>query len=419
MRVEPDPEVGSFRHGGIIDIADGLFSRTLRVMRIAIIGTRGVPASYGGFETFAEELGARLVERGHAVTAYGRDHVIPAGISMHRGIRIRRLPTVRHKYFDTVVHTAISVIDALPRRFDVVLICNNANAPFALVPRLGGAKVVLNMDGLEWQRSKWGRLGRWYSVACAWLSPRLPIVLISDARVIADWYLRRYGRRTIYIPYGSDARTLPPGPTLERLGLRHDGYILYVSRLEPENNAHIVIEAYRLAGGVEALGAPLVIVGDAPYATDYRQRLEQSAAATPGVMLTGYIFGDSYVELQSNALAYVQATEVGGTHPVLVEAMGRGACILANDVPEHREVLSDAGLYYPRNDPAALAQAFLRVAADPALRAQLGQAAARRAREAYSWEQVTDAYERLFQRLVGGAAAATTSGDDSAAVVAG
>ena len=188
-------------------------------MKIAIMGTRGVPAAYGGFETFAEELGARLAARGHDVTVYGRSHVIPAGLRSHRGMRLRVLPTIRHKYLDTVVHTGLSVVDGLIRRFDVVLICNNANAPFALVPRLAGAKVVLNVDGLEWQRGKWNRLGRLYYQACAWLSPHLPIVLVSDARVIASWYRERHGKRTLYIPYGSDARRLEPGETLDRFGL--------------------------------------------------------------------------------------------------------------------------------------------------------------------------------------------------------
>jgi glycosyltransferase involved in cell wall biosynthesis len=368
-------------------------------MRIAILGTRGVPASYGGFETFAEELGARLVQRGHEVTVYGRSHVVPKGITTHRGIRIRRLPTIRHKYLDTVLHGAISVLDALPRRYDVVLICNNANAPFALVPRLGGAKVVLNTDGLEWERGKWNSLGRWYAQACAWLAPKLPIVLIADAHVIGDWYRRRYDRATVYIPYGCDGRTLPAGETLARFGLRPEEYLLYVSRLEWENNADVVIRAYRAAGGLETLGVPLVVVGDAPYANAYKRRLETLAGITPGVMLTGYVFGDGYVELQSNALAYVQATQVGGTHPVLVEAMGRGAFVIANDVPEHREVLAEAGLYYARNDPRSLAQALQTARGDAGLRKRLGAAAAERARELYSWEHVTDEYERLFQDL--------------------
>lgn len=368
-------------------------------MKIAIVGTRGVPAAYGGFETFAEELGARLVERGHAVTVYGRSHSVPAGLRSHRGMRLRVLPTIRHKYLDTVAHTALSVVDLLPRRFDVVLICNNANAPFALVPRLSGARVALNVDGLEWQRGKWGRLGRWYYQACAWLSPRLPITLVSDAKVIADWYLREHGRRTVYIPYGSDPAIEPPGPTLERLGLEAGRYVLYVSRLEPENNADRVIDAYRIAGGQTALGVPLVVVGDAPYATAYKQRLEAMAQETPGVRLTGYVFGQGYAELQSNATVYVQATEVGGTHPALVEAMGRSACIIANDVPEHREVLADAGRYYDRNDAASLAGVLRELLSDDVQRGRLSAAAGSRAMAHFSWAAVTDQYERLFESL--------------------
>lgn len=368
-------------------------------MRIAILGTRGVPASYGGFETFAEELGARLVERGHEVTVYGRRHVIPAGLREHRGMHLRTLPTIRHKYLDTVVHTFLSVVDALPRRFHVVLICNNANAPFALVPRLTGARVVLNVDGLEWNRGKWSRLGRWYYLFCAQLSPRLPITLVSDARVIADYYLQRFGKPTVYIPYGCDVRRIPPGSTLADLGLSPDEYILYVSRLEPENNAHLVIEAYRRAGGLDGVGVPLIIVGDAPYATTYRSGLEAAAASVPGVRLTGSIFGEGYAELQSNAMVYVQATEVGGTHPALVEAMGRSCAIIANDVPEHREVLGDAGSYYPRNDPDGIARELLALTHDAARRATLRTAAAARAGQAYSWGHVTDEYERLFARI--------------------
>jgi glycosyltransferase involved in cell wall biosynthesis len=368
-------------------------------MKIAILGTRGVPAAYGGFETFAEELGARLVERGHDVTVYGRRHVVPPGLTEHRGMRLRVLPTIRHKYLDTVAHTGLSVLDALVRRFDVVLICNNANAPFALVPRLAGARVVLNVDGLEWQRGKWNRLGRWYYQACAWLSPRLPITLVSDARVIAEYYRSRFGAPTVYIPYGSDPGRVEPGETLDRLGLRPASYLLYVSRLEPENHADTAIEAYALAGGIDALGVPLVIVGDAPYATEFKARLEAAAAGTPGVRLTGYVFGDGYAELQSNAMLYVQATEVGGTHPALVEAMGRGAAIVANDVPEHREVLGDAGRYYARNDAHAFGEALRALVADADERRRLGSRAEQRAASLFSWDHVTDQYTRLFERL--------------------
>jgi glycosyltransferase involved in cell wall biosynthesis len=369
-------------------------------MKIAIAGTRGVPAAYGGFETFAEQLGSRLVDRGHHVTVYGRSHVVPQGMREYRGMRLRVLPTIRHKYLDTVVHTAISVLDTLPRRFDIVLICNNANAPFALVPRLTGAKVALNVDGLEWERGKWGFAGRSFYRFCAWLSPKLPIVLVSDAHMIARHYRERYGKPTVYIPYGCDPRRVPPGDTLASLGLRPGGYLLYVSRLEPENNAHVVLDAYESAGGQEGLKMPLVVVGDAPYATEYKRSLHEKAATIPGARMLGYVFGAGYDELQSNCAIYIQATEVGGTHPALVEAMGRGACVIANDVPEHREVLADAGPYYDRNSRSSLAAVLRDLVAAPKERARLGELAAAQALAKYSWDHVTDEYEHLFQRML-------------------
>ena len=199
-------------------------------MKIAIVGTRGVPAAYGGFETFAEELGSRLARRGHEVTVYGRSHVVPP-IRTYRGMRIRRLPTIRHKYLDTVVHTGLSILDAVPRRFDIVLVCNNANAPFAAFPRITGAAVVLNVDGLEWARAKWGIVGRTYYRSCAWLAPRLPVQLVSDARVIATHFAEQRGANSVYIPYGTDATIVPPGPTLQRYCLEPGRYLLYVSRI--------------------------------------------------------------------------------------------------------------------------------------------------------------------------------------------
>jgi glycosyltransferase involved in cell wall biosynthesis len=362
-------------------------------VRIAILGTRGVPAAYGGFETFAEELGSRLVERGHSVTVYGRAHVVPKGLRHHRGMSLRVLPTVRHKYLDTVVHTAFSVVDALWRRFDIVLICNSANAPFALAPRLVGSGVALNVDGLEWNRRKWGFAGRAYYRLCSAISVILPIELVSDAEVIADYYQRRRGRRTTFIPYGADGRVLPPGRALGGLGLDARGYILYVGRLEPENNALTVIQAHARAD----IDIPLVVVGDAPYASEYIALLR--AAASRNVMFTGYVFGEGYVELQSNALLVVQATEVGGTHPALIEAMARGATIVANDVPEHREVLGDAGVYFERNDPDSLASQLLALISDEAKRNRLGAAARERARADYSWDHVTDMYVSLFEGM--------------------
>lgn len=361
-------------------------------MRIAFLGTRGVPARYGGFETFAEELGRRLVERGHVVTIYGRTSAVPAGQREHLGMRIVRMPAPHSKYLETVVHTLVAAAHALTRHDDVLYVCNSANVPAVVLLKAFRRVVVLNVDGLEWQRRKWNALGRAYYRACAWLAARLPIHVVTDALVIQDYYRRRFNRRTEYFPYGTDLERAADDGTLAALGLEARRYILYVSRLEPENNAHTVVKAF----GKVRTDVPLAIVGDAPYASEYIERLKRDAG--PSVRFLGAIYGDGYRILQSHALAYVQATEVGGTHPALVEAMGRGSVIVANDVPEHRETLGDAGLYYRGVDE--LAAQLQTVLDDPAGATDLGHRARARAGARYGWDAIADQYEAWLTSLV-------------------
>jgi glycosyltransferase involved in cell wall biosynthesis len=263
------------------------------------------------------------------------------------------------------------------------------------VLRAFGRRVVLNVDGLEWQRAKWNRIGKSYYRLCAWLAAHLPIHIVTDAAVIQRHYLQAYGRITNLFPYGADLSPSADDGTLERLGLTPRSYILYVSRLEPENNAHVVIEAY----GRLATDVPLLIVGDAPYASEYIAGLHR--AADPRVRFAGAIYGGGYRALQSNAMAYIQATEVGGTHPALVEAMGYGNAILANDVPEHRETLGCAGRYY--RGVADLTTKLADLMQDEEALDVLRNAAHERAREHYSWDAVSEAYEAWFCRLVRGA----------------
>lgn len=362
-------------------------------MRIAILGIRGVPANYGGFETFAEQLGSRLVERGHQVTVYGRSSSVPAGVREFRGMRVVRLPAPRSKYLETVVHSLFAASHAVFHRYDIVYVCNSANVPAVFLLLLARKRVVLNVDGLEWQRAKWNRLGRAYYRACAAIAARLPAQVVTDARVIQRYYLETYGRETHYFPYGADLLQTPDEGLLETLGLTPRGYVLFVSRLEPENNAHVAIDAYRSV----QTEVPLAIVGDAPYASAYIASLRQTM--DPRVRILGAIYGGGYRVLQSNALAYVQATEVGGTHPALVEAMGAGNAIVANDVPEHRETLGEAGVYYSGRD--LLADRLQELLDHPEKAAALREAARNRAAELYSWDTITDGYERWFGELTG------------------
>ena len=187
-------------------------------MRLAILGTRGVPANYGGFETFAEELGSRLVERGHDVTVYGRAQYLARGMSVYKGMRLMRLPAPRSKYLETVVHGLFSAIHALTGGYDVLYVCNLANVPATILLRTMGRRVVLNVDGLEWQRAKWGPAGRAYYRACAWIAAHLPIHMVTDARVIQDYYLAAYGRTTDFFPYGTTLGSTDDDGTLDGSG---------------------------------------------------------------------------------------------------------------------------------------------------------------------------------------------------------
>lgn len=359
-------------------------------MNIALLGTRGIPARYGGFETFAEELSTRLAARGHCVTVYTRQrHNEPS----YRGVALRYLPAIRHKYFETIAHTLISTLDLLFRRADAALYCNAANAIFTWLPRLTGIPVALNVDGLERKRKKWNRLAQTWYLISERLATFCPNVVVSDAVKIAEYYKHRYRKRTEFIPYGAATGAVASTRTLEELGLEPGQYVLYVSRMEPENNGLMVREAF------EQVETPLrlALIGDAPYARDYIERVRATQDAR--VLIPGAIYGDGYHELQSHSFAYIHATEVGGTHPALIEAMGRGALVLYLDTAENAEVAGGAGIPFRHDNLAETLRKAL--AMTPEERGEWRSRAAQRVAERYSWDAVTDAYEKLLLNLAG------------------
>ena len=302
---------------------------------------------------------------------------------------------LRGKHLETVTHTAMGALDTVLHRYDAVLLVNAANALFAFLPRLRGAKVALNVDGIERQRAKWGLAGRlWYTLGER-LSLVFPNVIVADAQVIADYYRERYGRETALIAYGATLLDRDPPPDLARHGLpdiQPGRYLLYVSRLEPENQADLVIRAYADVPG----DVPLLIVGDAPYAAEYKAHLARLAAADPRVRMVGGKYGEAYTDLQRAAMAYIQATSVGGTHPALIESMAAGNLVLAFGTPENREVTAGTALIF--DDQAQLTDALTRVveAPDSPEHQALRSAARARAESTYSWPAVADQYEALL-----------------------
>ena len=404
-------------------------------MRIALVGTRGVPAAYSGFETAVENIGCRLAARGHDVTVYCRPHMVARRADgEYRGMRLVYLPTVAGKHLDTPVHSLLSTLHlATRRRPDVAIYFIAGNSPFAGLGRLLGVPTAINVDGLDSPRAKWGPWARRYLRLTERAAPTLANVAITDSRVLQSIY-RAWGHETVFIPYGSELEDddAPAGDggdpsaaaasdggapsaaaasdgdahgaaqngdgdaddTLARLGLARRGYVLFVGRLVPENNAHVLVEAF---AGLET-ELKLAIVGDAPYADAYQESLR--ATGDDRVVFAGYQFGRAYRELLRSAAVIVVPTEVGGTHPVLLESMAAGACIVVNDHAPNLETLGGAGVSYPGKDGAAgLRPVLATLLGDQEAMEGHRAAAAQRAR-AYSWEAVTDAYEKLAGDLV-------------------
>jgi glycosyltransferase involved in cell wall biosynthesis len=355
-------------------------------MRIAILGTRGIPARYGGFETFAEELATRLAERGHHVSVYSRT----PSPSPYRGVELRYLPSIRHKYFDTLAHTALSTAHLLCHRVDVALYCNGANAIFTAAPRLFGIPVALNVDGLERNRKKWNALAKaWYHLS-EWLATFCPTAVITDAQSIHDYYHERYHADSVFIPYGAELGKVADDALVRGLGLEPGRYFLYVSRMEPENNPLLVRQSFERV----QTDLRLALVGDAPYAHNYIREVRNTI--DPRIIMPGAIYGEGYQQLGSHCFAYIHATEVGGTHPALIEAMGRGALVLYLDTKENAEVASDTGVPFGSSDLSEKIEMVLAMTEEQ--RDEYRRKALERVRERYSWNAVTDEYERLFQK---------------------
>ena len=367
-------------------------------MKIAILGTRGIPASYSGFETAAEQLAERLTQRGHDVVVYCRPHVVDKRIRTYKGARLVHLPTIRNKYLDTFAHTLLSALhSARTEKPDVALFFIAGNAPLCLVTRLAGIPTLINVDGLDSDRRKWPAPAKRYLRFAERNAPQWADRAITDSHVVADVYEHRYGRRIGVVPYGVEDPGWGGAGTLEELGLEDRRYVLFVGRLEPENNPHVLVEAWARLPGAQTRGMKLVVVGGAPYADEYIRTVMREG--DPRVIFPGYVFGRGYWELQRHAYVFVAPTEVGGTHPVILEALAAGNCVLVNDHPPNVETVGDAGLFFSGADPVtSLAEQLGRLLDSPEIVAEHRELAIERARM-YSWEAVTDEYETLLETV--------------------
>ena len=370
-------------------------------MKVAILGTRGIPASYSGFETAAEQLASRLSDRGHEVVVYCRPHVVDPTLHEWKGARLVHLPTLRNKYLDTFTHTLLSSVHAARNvKPDVALFFIAGNSPMCLVTRYAGIPTVINVDGLDSDRSKWPRYAKSYLRFAERNAPRWADRALTDSHAVAEVFEQRYGRRIGVVPYGVEEPpdTDPPSTeTLDRLGLKPREYLLFVGRLEPENNPHVLVDAFARIDPQRARGMKLVVVGGAPYADEYIKQVRRKG--DPRVIFPGYVFGRGYWELQRHAYAFCAPTEVGGTHPVILEALAAGNCVVVNDHAPNVETVGDAGITFSgARGVESLTEELERVLDDPEMVASYRAKARERAKR-YSWDAVTDQYEDLLRQV--------------------
>jgi glycosyltransferase involved in cell wall biosynthesis len=370
-------------------------------MRIAIMGIRGVPSGYSGYEAFAEEMGSRLVARGHEVLVYCRRAHFAQRPRVYRGMRLIYLPAWESKELSTFTHTFLSMWDLPFRRVDVALVCNVANGPFCLISRVCGVPTAINVDGLEWLRPKWGTWGRRYFKFAARAAIRLSHFIVTDAEAMRQYYLDTFGADSVNIAYGANVAASTDPNVVRSYGLEPGGYYLIASRLVPDNNADLIVQAFSQV----KTDRILAVAGGTPYHDEFTDRVRRLAG--PTVRFLGHINDQRHIqELHCNAYAYIHGHEFGGTNPALLKALGFGNCILALDTPFNREVLDgregDAryGILY-RKDVADLAAKILFVEDHFDVQATYAQRAPDRIRECYTWYHITDAYERLFWRMTG------------------
>lgn len=359
-----------------------------------MVGTRGVPAHYGGFETAIEEIGTRLVDRGHDVVVYCRNGEEKP--KEYRGMQLVHLPALHTKSLETLTHTALSVLHLITRRrkTNVAFVFNAANAPFLPFLRLRRVPVAVHVDGLEWKRAKWSGFGaRFYRTVEA-LSVRWADALIADARAIGDYYQQEFGVAATFIAYGAPILRDLDSDKVAELDLKPRQYHLVVARFEPENKVLEIVRGYTASSAEH----PLVVVGSAPYADEYTAEIQAVADADSRIRLLGGVWDQDLLnQLYAHALTYLHGHSVGGTNPSLLRAMGAGAPVVAFDVNFNREVLGDVGQFF--SDETQLAALVLKGEADPVAAGQRGRAVQSRAEATYDWDEVADRYEELAASL--------------------
>lgn len=357
-------------------------------MKLAIVGSRGYPSTYGGYETLVRYLAPYLVRAGHEVSVYCRARDDGRRIWFKDGVRCIATPGRDTKSFSTLSFGMTATLDAGFRGFDSILVLNIANGFWFPLLRASRTPFAVNTDGIEWERGKWSRLGRATFRAGAWMTARNANALVCDSRAIGAVWKDVFDRDSIFIPYGAPVLNDVGHDRVDALGLERDRYVLVVARLAPENNIELTLDALELLG---SQAPPAVIVGSANFDSPIEARLRALEAAGV-VRWLGHVNDQELLtELWANCAVYVHGHSVGGTNPALLQALGAGAPTLALDTPFNAEVLPAREQRFSL-DAGELADRIRSVAGSRSLRESMAERGRVIVSECYSWSDVCQAY---------------------------
>lgn len=371
-------------------------------MKIAMIGQRGVPATFGGVERHVEELGARLAADGHEVVVFCRRGYGESQPDGYRGMRLVHQHTVDSKHLESFVASATATAATIGQGYDVVHYHAVGPGLFSPVARaLSGAFVVQTIHGLDGERAKWGRGASALLRFGTWLSARVPNRTIVVSKSLQDAYGDRYGRETVHIVNGTPEVTSRPAAAItERWGLTRGSYVLSVGRLVPEKAPEHLLAAFADVPG----DTRLVLAGGSSHTDEYVGHLHSMAASDPRVIMAGYVYGAELEELYSNAAAFVLPSLLEGLPLTLLEAASYGCSIVVSDIPPHVEVVGASGpgaRLFPTGDIPALTKAMTETLQAPPDEERAGaEALSARVRATYSWDRATAETEALYAALI-------------------
>lgn len=363
-------------------------------MRIAFLGTRGIPAAYGGFETCVHELSLRLRERGHEVTVYCRSDCPSEAPKAFQGVTLIQMARLRRSFLESPFNSFVATIAAATSDADIVHYLGCGNVPFTLLARLSGKKVVLTVDGIEWKRTSYSRAARAYLRSFAELAMVFPNKTVADSDSSRKWYYDRTGVAPLQIPYGTKRSTEVDMSILEKYGLERGEYTFFSGRLVHEKGVHTLVKAFK---SITSHGK-LVIVGDFPGHSEYVNDLRREAG--PDTVFLGAVYGRGFDTLRNASRVFVHPSMLEGTSISLLGALGAGCCVISSDLVENIEVAGDAAIYFKTGDAEDLKKRLLELFQNPSLIEEGRRKSVARALELFDWDKIVLQYEEIYEGLL-------------------